>query len=92
MLLILSYLAYKENETPLLTASREMEEKESEQNWAPSSIASSSSSYFKVIENVATAVGKKNPEPVSIFPSKKPEPTARICSKNPGLFQKLHVI
>ena len=29
---IISYLAYTEKETPLLTASREMEEKESEQN------------------------------------------------------------
>lgn len=29
---IISYLAYNEKETPLLTASSEMEEKESEQN------------------------------------------------------------
>lgn len=44
------YLAYREYETPLLTASKEIEEKESEQNWAPSSIASSSW-FYNIKEN-----------------------------------------
>lgn len=41
------YLAYKEYEVPSFTASREMEEKESEQNCAPSNIASLSSSCIQ---------------------------------------------
>ena len=40
--IIISNLAYSEYETPFLTASREMEENESEQNCAPIKIASSS--------------------------------------------------
>lgn len=40
-----SCLAYKEYVTPFLTASTEIDEKESEQNCAPSKTASSSWSY-----------------------------------------------
>ena len=82
----MAYLAYNEKETPLLTASREMEEKESEQNWAPSSIASSSSSYVKDNENVTTA-RKKIPEPFSNFPHMKHSPKASTCPQKLGLLQ-----
>ena len=83
---IISYLAYNEKETPLLTASREMEEKESEQNWAPSSIASSSSSYIKDNENVTT---RKIPGPFSNFPYMKQRPKASTCLHKLGPLQNL---